>query len=132
MGKDVRNPQIGFRYNPPQLRHRFDDLLHESVTADTWDTTGDYWNGAFHLINEHWQARGAAIRYHYRKGDVYPRGWSGVVYLSPNAPSWSGTSIWRHTATGTCIASSGIHYYQDPDTCKRFQLAFSSKTATTA
>src|SRR5438270_6747437 len=31
MGEDVRSPEIGFRYNPPELRRRFEDLLNESV-----------------------------------------------------------------------------------------------------
>jgi hypothetical protein len=124
MGEDVHNPQMGYRYNPPELRHRFENLLHESVTVDTWESMGDYWNGAFHLINEHWQSCGAAIHHHYRKGDVYPRGWSGVVYLSPHAPPWSGTSIWRHRVTGTCIASQGVRYYRGPDTRAHFDLAF--------
>jgi hypothetical protein len=124
MGEDVHNPQMGFRRNPPELRRRFENLLRESVTVSTWESMGDYWNGAFHLLNKHWKARGAAIHHHYRKGDVYPRGWSGVVYLSPNAPLWSGTSIWRHTGTGKCIASEGVRYYQDPDIYNHFQLAF--------
>jgi hypothetical protein len=64
----------------------------------------------------------AAIRHHYRPGDVYPRDWSGVVYLSPDPPPWSGTSIWRHKDTGTCIASPGVRYYRDPDTLDHFEL----------
>lgn len=124
MGEDVHNPQKGFRHNPPELRHRFEHLLNEPVTPNTWESMGDWWNGAFHLINQHWQARNAAIHHHYREGDVYPRGWSGVVYLSPDAPPWSGTSIWRHRDTGTCIASQGVRYYRGPDSRKHFELAF--------
>jgi hypothetical protein len=124
LGEDVRHPEMGFRYNPPELRRRFEDLLHESVDPDTWESLGDWWNGAFHQINEHWQASGAAIHHHYRTGDVFPRGWSGVVYLSPNPKPWSGTSIWRHKDTGTCIASPGVRYYRDPDTLDHFELAF--------
>jgi hypothetical protein len=123
LGKDVRNPQMGYRYNPPELRHRFENLLNESVAADTWDSMGDYWNGAFHQLNTHWRGSGAAIHHHYRPGDVYPRGWSGVVYLSPHAPPWSGTSIWRHTDTDTCITSPGVRYYQGADVRDHFDLA---------
>lgn len=61
---------------------------------------------------------------HYRSGDVFPRGWSGVVYLSPDPQPWSGTSIWRHKDTNTCIASQGIRYYRGPETLDHFDLAF--------
>ena len=124
MGEEVSKPEMGFRYNPADLRHRFQDLLNESVTTETWDSLGDWWNGAFHQINQHWQGRGAAIHHHYRTGDVFPRGWSGVVYLSPDPQPWSGTSIWRHKETSKCIASQGIRYYQGPDILDHFDLAF--------
>jgi hypothetical protein len=123
MGEDVRNPQMGFRYNPPQLHRRVESLLNEPVTLETWDSLGDWWNGAFHQINAHWQASGAAIHHHYRTGDVFPHGWSGVVYLSPDPKPWSGTSIWRHRDTGKCIASQGVRYYRGPDAHAHFELA---------
>lgn len=123
MGEDVHHPKMGLRYNPPELRRRFEDVLNESVALDTWESMGDWWNGAFHQLNAHWRGNGAAIHHHYRPGDVFPRGWSGVVYLSPNPPPWSGTSIWRHTETGKCIASPGIRYYQDTNVRDHFELA---------
>lgn len=123
-GQDVHDPELGFRYNPPRLRRRFEMLLGESVVTDSWESGGDWWNGAFHHINEHWHAAGAAIHHHYRDGDVYPRGWSGVVYLSPGAPPWSGTSIWRHKDTGRCVAAQGVLYYRGPDIDDHFELAF--------
>lgn len=46
------------------------------------------------------------------------------MYLSPEPPPWSGTSIWRHRETRRCIASQGARYYRGPDSAVHFELAF--------
>ena len=44
---------------------------------------------------------------------VDPRGWSGLVYLSPDAPQKHGTTIWRERSTQKCIATRGDKYVED-------------------
>lgn len=107
LGHKVRNPFIGERYNPSFLADRLAAVVSETVDRDTWKFGGDYWNGAFHLIDGEWIAGRGSIHHHFQPRDVEPRGWSGVVYLSPDAPPSSGTSIWREKATGLCVAAFG-------------------------
>lgn len=117
-GETVAHPQPGYRHASPDVRRAMADLLGEDVTAETWDEMGDWWNGAFHIQYDAWN-RGS-IHHHFKEGDVAPRGWSGVVYLCPDAPPEAGTTIWRDKTTGRCIASSGALFEKDP---ARFELA---------
>jgi hypothetical protein len=109
-GVTVKHPRPGFRHAPPEVRGKFAALLGEDIDVSTWDDMGDWWNGAFHLQFENWGRNRAAIHHHYKEGDVSPRGWSGVVYLSPDAPPDAGTSIWRERSTGLCVASKGAKF----------------------
>jgi hypothetical protein len=109
-GVVVRTPQPGFRYAPPELRDRIAVLLGEKVRADTWEEMGDWWNGAFHVKLANWVRNRSAIHHHFKAGDVTPRGWSGLVYLSPEAPRDSGTTIWRERRTGLCVAGEGAKF----------------------
>lgn len=120
LGRDVLQPQQGFRHAPPMLREQIAALLGENVTPETWDNMGDWWNGAFHVMNEAWGEGRGAIHHHYKLGDVAPRGWSGLVYLTPDAPPEVGTTIWLDKTTGKCIASKGAKFYQD---ASKFDLA---------
>lgn len=104
-GNSVRHPVNGFRYNGPEVRERLTGIVREEIDDENWALGGDGWNGAFHLRSGGKDA--VSIHHHYREGDVFPRGWSGLVYLSPDAPEDAGTSIWRHKATGKCIAAKG-------------------------
>jgi hypothetical protein len=124
VGRPVAHPWQGFRHNPPELRGRLSRLLGEDIDAETWDTLGDGWNGAFHLISADWSGpRDGSVHHHFKAGDVCPRGWSGVVYLSPDAPPWSGTSVWRHRATGRCVAPYGALFERDSNVRDNFDLA---------
>jgi hypothetical protein len=105
-GTKAENPFYGQRHQPETLRKTLSDVVSNDILGTSWATAGDYWNGAFHLIDENFP--GGKIHHHFREGDVAPRGWSGVVYLSPGAPSWSGTSIWRKKSSGLCVASQAI------------------------
>jgi hypothetical protein len=111
-GQPVRNPHKGKRYNPSEIRERIAAVLPpgEDIARETWDTLGDGWNGAGHLMNANWKTGQGSIHTHYKKGDVAPRGWSGVVYLSPDAPPSSGTSVWREKKTGACVAAFGVKF----------------------
>ena len=113
LGKTVANPQPGYRYATSEVRESLGKVINEHIIADRWDTTGDWWNGAFHLQYEAGDEVHRVIHHHYREGDVTPRGWSGLVYLSPNAPKQHGTTIWREKKTKLCIASKGHKYDQD-------------------
>lgn len=112
-GTIAEKPFYGERYNPPQVREALERLIGEKVREETWLTGGDYWNGAFHLLEEGFRVGDGVIHHHYKPGDVEERGWSGVVYLSPDAPASSGTSFWRERESGRCVASFGAEFQLD-------------------
>lgn len=125
MGTIVKHPEFGYRFNPASLRLRLAGLLHEFIDAEMWQELGDWWNGAFHLINENWIAEhDSSVHHHYKEGDVFPRGWSGVVYLTPDAPPFSGTTIWLHRASGKCVAPLGVQFSAGLDVSDHYDLAF--------
>lgn len=119
-GQQVSHPQPGYRHAPAALRESIAELLGEDVTEETWDEMGDWWNGAFHIMRESWTPGRGSIHHHYKQGDVAPRGWSGLVYLTPDAPAEVGTTIWRDKTTGKCIAAKGAIFTQD---FSKFELA---------
>lgn len=94
----------GRRLAPPAVRARFEAMLGQRIDESTWETAGDGWNGAFHYkTGGYLRGYGSSIHNHVgRDEDVRPGGWSGLVYLSPNAPRWAGTSIWMDRRTGKC------------------------------
>ena len=116
----MREPVNGFRHAPEGVRQELGELLGEEIAVGTWDTLGDGWNGAFHIQNARWRTGCGAIHHHFKDGDVNPRGWSGVVYLSHEAPPSSGTSIWRERSTGLCVGSFGATFDYD---IRNFELA---------
>ena len=120
-GKVAQNPFHGMRHNPDSLRQKLEALVGEPIRQDSWDTGGDHWNGAFHLVEGGFGVGEGVIHHHYKPGDLEGRGWSGVVYLSPDAPASSGTSFWRHRETGRCVAPFDADYHKDPSA---FELAF--------
>ena len=122
LGKTVAHPEYGYRHATPEIRQALARVIGEEINKDTWDEAGDWWNGAFHLQYQAGEKVHRVIHHHYREGDVAPRGWSGLVYLSPDAPPELGTTIWQDNKTRRCIASKGDKYDQDLD---RFDLALS-------
>jgi hypothetical protein len=119
MGQPVRHPIDGFAYRPMSLLHRLTDVVGERILLDTWESGGDGWNGVFHLIGDDWAVGRGNIHHHYKPGDV-ERGWSGLVYLSPDAIPSAGTSIWRDRRTGGCIAAYGAKFERDEN---NFEMA---------
>jgi hypothetical protein len=130
-GKEVRHPIPGFRYAPIELLNLMSARINEQIgcdgwreviRAETWDEMGDWWNGAFHLQNHNrGPSHTASIHHHFKIGDVTPRGWSGVVYLSLDSPKGAGTRIWLDAATKLCVAPQGAKFDFEPN---KFQLAF--------
>lgn len=124
-GVEVADPKPGFRYAPPEVRERIGEILGERPDEETWDTMGDWWNGAFHVQYGGEAGRPSSIHHHYKEGDVTPRGWSGLVYLSPDAGPEHGTTIWRSKQTGLCVATaighSRSHSYDDYDLALRVE-----------
>ena len=116
-GIEVAHPKPGFRYAPPEVLERIAQILGERPDEDTWDSMGDWWNGAFHVQYGGEAGRPSSVHHHYKEGDVTPRGWSGLVYLSPDAGPEHGTTIWRSKATGLCVATAmghnSSHAYDD-------------------
>ena len=121
-GSVAENPYYGTRSNPEALRQRLERLVGEQIDeGSSWRTGGDFWNGAFHLVEKGLEVGAGVIHHHYKPGDVEGRGWSGVVYLSPNPKPSAGTSFWRHRETGRCVASFGASYSFNP---ADFELAY--------
>lgn len=120
-GTTVEHPFHGSRYNDASVVERIEDAIHERVDADTWETMGDHWNGAFHLIERGWKNGSGNIHHHFKDGDLEGRGWSGVVYLNKQPAVRSGTSIWRHRKTGQCVADYGPFFVRN---IADFELAY--------
>ena len=121
LGKPVNKPHFGFRYDAEWLLVKLEGIVNQQIDRETWHELGDWWNGAFSLIDRGWTSDDGSIHHHYKELDVYPQGWSGVVYLSPNPDQSAGTSIWRHKKTGKCIAAYGPTFSANRDD---YQLAF--------
>lgn len=117
-GVPVRNPFDGFRHNPSTLRERFEDLICEGIDEGSWEPGGDGWNGAFHL-REEGNTPLASVHHHFHETNTIARGWSGVCYLSPNPIAGSGTSFWKDTSTGKCIAEYGESFRRDLDSFEK-------------
>ena len=120
-GEIAQHPFYGSRHNPESLLQQLEDLVGEPIRRGSWDSGGDYWNGAFHLVERGFGVGEGVIHHHYKPGDLENRGWSGVVYLSPDAPPTAGTSFWRNRASGKCVASFDEKYQYDPSA---FELAY--------
>lgn len=120
-GVAVKKPFRGFRYDPPGIVERLSHLVGEEIVRETWADGGDWWNCAFQLINAEWDDSRGTVHHHYKEGDVAPHGWSGVVYLSPDAPPISGTSVWRDKSSGLCIAPLGATFRPD---FENFEIAY--------
>ena len=110
-GNPVKHPQQGYRYNSTEVVRLIESSISQKVDMNTWDTMGDWWNGAFHIQFEDKNPR--AIHHHFKAGDIEKQGWSGLVYLSKNAPKSSGTSIWVENSTGLCTANKGPFFRKD-------------------
>ena len=121
LGSNVAIPERGFRYAPPDVKDRLAALVNSTIDEASWETIGDWWNGAFHLQYDVGQPAHRVIHHHYREGDVVPKGWSGVVYLTPDGPDANGTTIWQDKTTQCCIAPKGESYVEDEH---QFELAF--------
>jgi len=113
-GKPVKHPIEGFRHADREVQESLANLVCESIDTSTWDKLGDGWNGAFHLQYAS-KINGRGIHHHYKDSDVCPRGWSGVVYLTPGEYPDSGTTIWRELGTGRCVAKKGPLFVDDVD-----------------
>lgn len=111
-GKEVRHPFPGFRYAPPELRQRLSDIVGAPIDEESWLEGGDWWNGAFHSQNAHWRGDLGSVHHHFKQGDVTERGWSGLVYLTPEAPASTGTSIWMDIERKSCVAGHGAVFYR--------------------
>lgn len=112
-GEVVSNPQPGFRYLTASNYNMLEDLVRARIDDSTWETGGDWWNGAFHLLSHEWSMSCSAIHHHHKPGDIERQGWSGVVYLGLSNAADSGTSIWKEVSTGRCTAAYGSFFAMD-------------------
>ena len=113
-GKDVNHPIAGWRDSPIEVLKRIEEVIGERINVNSWETGGDGWNGAFHLQKRNWSEDTSSIHHHFKPGDIATSGWSGIVYLTPNAPRECGTSIWADRSTGKCTAEFGAKFDYNP------------------
>lgn len=100
-GQVIAHPFEGFRYDSPALRRRLAGVVDARISEHGWaGGGGDGWNGAFHYMNKSWRSEHAAVHHHWKEADVNPKGYSGLVFLTPNAPAGSGTALYREKVTG--------------------------------
>jgi hypothetical protein len=99
----------GVRLAHAAIRERLSGIVKDDADLETWDSSGDGWNGAFHYkvgrgFKRHLAPMlGSSIHNHVgRDEDVRPGGWSGLVYLNPKPPVSGGTTIWMNRLTGQC------------------------------
>ncbi len=115
-GVPVNFPQPSPHEIPDDVTKRLGEVVGAKILKDEVGTVGDGWHGAFHSItNPEWPTRPSrgAVHHHYKEGDLPGRGWSGIAYLSPDAPPSAGTSLWKSHATGKCVAAYGIRFTHD-------------------
>lgn len=72
-------------FRTPQLRQKFEEILGRKITV--WDEHG--MNGKFQYCTPE-----DALVYHWDS-----QSWAGMIYLTPDAPYQSGTSLFAHKAT---------------------------------
>ena len=113
-GSPVKKPLPGFRYNPPWLMKKMEELTGRLINPASWEPGGDYWNGAFNL-REAGTHTLDTIHHHYHETNAHAFGWNGVIYLTPEVPpsTVSGTSFWRDRRTGRCVAGYGEMFSTD-------------------
>mgnify|MGYP005856538257 CR=1 FL=1 len=91
--KDHKGQRSKQRFAFPGIKERFEQLLGKRIT--NWDNYG--YNGVFQFC-----VGGDPIVYHSDR-----QMWAGVIYLTPDAPPDSGTTIYRSRATkGRTVAES--------------------------
>ena len=104
-GKPTPHQFDGYRYNPDWLREAMQNITGDVIAPADWEPGGDGWNGAFHLRDASHQS--GAVHHHYHASALSRKGWSGVLYLTPDAPPESGTSFYRDRASQRCVAGYG-------------------------
>ncbi len=114
-GAPVKNPFVGFRYAPLELLSQCEAIVQQPIDRSSWATSGDGWNGVFHLLSDEWSGESASIHHHCKPGDVFPYGWSAIVYLSPAPTKASGTTIWREKNSGSCTGKTDVVFYKGED-----------------
>jgi len=101
----------GVRLANAEIQRRLSTLVHAEVDPETWDTSGDGWNGAFHyktLPMFAWEG-GSKIHNHTGRDSDVRNGWSALVYLSPDPPRHSGTTVWRDRRTNKAFSLDSVY-----------------------
>lgn len=79
-------------------------LMHPGGVIIDWKDNPDSYSGSFQICTKDDKT--------WVHADQYNR-WSGVCYLTPNAPSSSGTAFYRHKETGETRYSGRWYDWQD-------------------
>jgi hypothetical protein len=87
-------------YLPRGIKPRLERLLNVRISGWLEDQSSEAANGSFFCAF----ARGARAETPEVHWDGPASMCAGVVYLTPDAPLDTGTSFWRHKATGLCTA----------------------------
>lgn len=100
----------GIRLANSMIKTKLSNIIQSDVDDDTWDTSGDGWNGAFHYkIRSHFPGATSQIHNHAGRDSDVSEGWSGVLYLNKNSKSGAGTTIWRNKKTGLCYSNDSVY-----------------------
>lgn len=114
----------GIRLATPEIKGRLCDIIKSDIDDESWETSGDGWNGAFHLKFEDYLPWSySSIHNHAGRPEDVITGWSGLVFLDPNAPKNHGTTIWREKETGKCFSNTSVYSYN----LDQFELIYSAE-----
>ena len=72
-GELAEHPFYGFRHNPDSLLHRLEGAVGEPIRPGSWESAGDYWNGAFHLVERGFAIGEGVVHHHDKPGDLEHR-----------------------------------------------------------
>jgi hypothetical protein len=106
----------GTRLATEAIKRKLEAVTKSRVDDDTWDTGGDGWNGAFHYKTWTPLPNVGLVHNHVGRPEDVNFGWSGLIYLSPDSPPNSGTTIWRDKRTGLCYTHRAF-YERDSRHC---------------
>lgn len=106
----------GVRLANEPIKVRLAEIIRCPVDDDTWETSGDGWNGAFHYkVRSYFPGATSKIHNHAGRDSDVREGWSGLVYLSKDSKGGAGTSIWRDKKTGLCYSNDSVYTLNHDD-----------------
>ncbi len=101
------------RFSTPQIKQTFERILGEKITS--WDSPEEEFSGSMNGVFQYCTPEDALV-YHYDS-----QKWAAMIFLTPDAPTQTGTSFYKHKETGIKVA-------EDPDADRAFDGGFYDAT----